>query len=277
MAATASSPRRPRRVLVAQEPQITGTSLPTTPSPAAPCPTTRRRACRPSASTRAKASRACLAASNGARPSPAARRAAGRAAPGRAHQPPRHLRHRDPGGDVARAARRCCWSAMTAPSCAGDPAMLLAGGQARLAAGQGLFRLRPLVGEDRRRPGRGAAPSRQTHRARDLLVPPLHHRPAHAQRGPRPPARRDAAAQDRADARADRRLEPGDRFRRGVGPARDRGARDRQGLRRAKPDQELFHPHPARRPVGDRRAQRRGQFHAGQDPAGWRSYPTLAP
>ena len=74
------------------------------------------------------------------------RRAAGRAAAGRADQPPRHLRHRDAGGDAGRSPRRRP-DRQPRPRLPGPrhPALLLAGGPADLAAGQGLRRLRRLV------------------------------------------------------------------------------------------------------------------------------------
>ena len=123
------------------------------------------------------------------------RRGAGPDPAGRTDQPPGHLRHRDAGGPAGAKPRRRP-DHQPRPRLPGQrhPALLLAGGAAAVAAGQGLRRLRPLGDQDRRRSGRDPAPAEQGHRAGDLLVPPLHHRPAHPQRGPRPRTGGDARA-----------------------------------------------------------------------------------
>ena len=82
------------------------------------------------------------------------------------------------------------------------PALLLAGGPADLAAGQGLRRLRRLVEPDRRRPGRVAAPAGQGDRARDLHRSTARSPPsAPATRAARGSWRRMREQQGRADAR----------------------------------------------------------------------------
>ena len=113
------------------------------------------------------------------------------------------------------------------------------------------------------------APAEQGHRARDLLVLPLDHRPAHPQRGPRAASWRRCASRRPSCMRDQRRpmalaVEAGGDVR----PAGGRGQGPEQGLWRAGADQGLLHPHPARRPAGGGRAERGRQDHPGQAAAG---------
>ena len=200
------------------------------------------------------------------RPGPRHRGKAGRAPARRADQPSRHPGHRDLGGRAARQPRGPADGQprprLPAPH---HQALLLAGGPPGLAARQGLRRIRRLVGEDQRRTVGKPAPAGKGHRAGDLLVPPLHHRPAHAKRGPRPGAERNAPAQGCADGRCQPRHGHDHRGRPEFRGAGDRSAQPGQILWRADADQALLDPHPARRPRRHRRPERRRQDHSGQD------------
>uniref|UniRef100_A0A0N4Z8A6 Translation initiation factor IF-2 n=1 Tax=Parastrongyloides trichosuri TaxID=131310 RepID=A0A0N4Z8A6_PARTI len=203
------------------------------------------------------------------RPRQGLRRRARPAAAGRADQPPRHPGHRTAGERADPGPFR---------PAGGQPRprlpeprhrhRSLAGRPQGPHPEQGLRRIRRLGRQGHGRRGRVPAPPDQAHRGRDLHLLPLHHRPAHPQRGPRPRPATDASGPGRTGQGSAARTEPRRRFRRRLGQAGRRHQGRQQGVRRPRHLPQPDHPHHPRRPSGHRRSQRRGQDHPGQGAAG---------